>query len=103
MPVKRTPILDIAQKFDLTVKRTIKAMEKGGYHVAVNHEGGYVEDFPYGHPYIIEIMTSSTSGGDQKKGTTVPMAFGDAVLGKLHNGPGINYRQVWARMVSQLM
>jgi len=36
-------------------------MEKGGYHVAVNHEGGYVEDFPYGHPYIIEIMTSSTS------------------------------------------
>jgi len=31
------------------------------------------------------------------------MAFEDAVLGKPHQGPGINYRQVWARMVSQLV
>ena len=32
------------------------------------------------------------------------MAFEDAILrGSDHNGPGINYRQVWARMVSQLI
>lgn len=103
MPLKRTSILDVAQKLGITVKRTINALERGGYHVAVDHEGGYVEYFPYGHPYIIEIMTSSTSGGNQRKRTTVPMAFEDAVLGRTHTGPGINYRQVWARMVSQLI
>jgi hypothetical protein len=32
------------------------------------------------------------------------MAFEDAIKkGSEHNGPGINYRQVWARMVSQLI
>lgn len=32
------------------------------------------------------------------------MAFEDAILkGHDHMGPGINYRQVWARMVSQLI
>lgn len=103
MPVKRASLLDVAQKLDLTVKQTMNTMKKGGYHVTVDHEGGYVEDFPYDHPYIIEIMTSSTSGGNQRKRTTIPMAFEDAVLNRSHTGPGINYRQVWARMVSQLI
>ncbi len=48
-------------------------------------------------------MTSSTSGGNKRKRTTIPMAFEDAMLGKMHAGPGINYRQVWARMVSQFI
>ena len=49
-------------------------------------------------------MTSSTSGGNKKKRTQIGMAFKDALLkGDDHEGPGINYRQVWARMVSQLI
>jgi hypothetical protein len=56
-----------------------------------------------GNPLILEIMTASTSGGDQRKRTTIPLAFEDAILGQPHVSPGINYRQVWARMASQLI
>lgn len=65
----------------------------------------YVEDFPHGDPLVVEIMTSSTSGGNKSKRTTVAQAFEDAILGGVdaHVAPGINYRQVWARMVSQLI
>jgi hypothetical protein len=59
--------------------------------------------FPSGPPIIVEIMTSSTSGGNKKDRSTIANAFEDAVLGKDHSAPGINYRQVWARMVSQLI
>jgi hypothetical protein len=58
---------------------------------------------PYGYPTIVEIMTSSTSGGNKRKRTTISAAFEDAILREPHTGPGINYRQVWARMVSQLI
>ncbi|MDQ3507193.1 MAG: hypothetical protein M3494_04135 [Actinomycetota bacterium] len=65
----------------------------------------YVDDFPQGDPLVVEIMTSSTSGGNKRKRTTVPQAFEDAVLKGIegHTAPSINYRQVWARMVSQLI
>lgn len=63
----------------------------------------FVEDFPIGTPSIIEIMTSSTSGGNRDVRSTIPLAFEDAILGRQHSAPGINYRQVWARMVSQLL
>lgn len=62
-----------------------------------------VENFPLGTPSIIEIMTSSTSGGNKKTRSAIPMAFMDAMLGISHRAPGINFRQVWARMVSQLI
>lgn len=74
-----------------------------GYAISRNNGVEYVEDFPVDEPCIIEIMTSSTSGGNKNKRTTIPQAFEDAVLGKHHNAPGINKRQVWARMVSQLI
>jgi hypothetical protein len=48
-------------------------------------------------------MTSSTSGGNEKKRTRISHAFEDAILGKPHNAPSINKRQVWARMASQLI
>ncbi|MGH3087999.1 MAG: hypothetical protein ACRDSJ_11860 [Rubrobacteraceae bacterium] len=65
----------------------------------------HVEDFPQGEPLVVEIMTSSTSSGNKRNRTTIPQAFEDAILNGVagHNGPGINYRQVWARMVSQLI
>ena len=79
------------------------AVESSGYSMTRRKGIDFVDDFPSGSPLIVEVMTSSTSGGNKTKRTTIPMAFEDAVLGKPHQGPGINYRQVWARMVSQLV
>lgn len=62
-----------------------------------------VEDFPIGIPYIVEVMTSSTSGGNKRIRSCIPQAFEDCILGKKHIAPGINYRQVWARMASQMI
>lgn len=78
-------------------------IEAAGYTLAKKGSQDFVEDFPKGPPTIVEIMTCSTSGGNKDKRTTIPMAFEDAILGKEHTAPGINYRQVWARMVSQLI
>jgi hypothetical protein len=78
-------------------------LQNAGYSFAQRGIETFVEDFPHGAPSLIEIMTSSTSGGNKKERTTIAMAFEDAILLKEHFAPGINYRQVWARMVSQLI
>lgn len=60
----------------------------------------------YGPPMIVEIMTCSTSGGDRNKGTDIGTAFRKAILANGANSiesPGVNIRQVWARMASQLI
>ena len=80
-----------------------KLFEKAGYSIARRDNLDFVEDFPIGAPHIIEIMTSSTSGGNKLNRTTIPQSFEDAILGKPHTAPNINKRQVWARMVSQLI
>lgn len=73
-------------------------------HECVTRDGKTgIDTFPMGSPIILEIMTSSTSGGNKRNRSTVPMATEDALLGRSHIAPGINYRQVWARMVSQLI
>ena len=73
-------------------------------HTFSRREGEiYIEDFPVGSPVIVEVMTSSTSGGNKKKRSCIPQAFEDCMLGKPHTAPGINYRQVWARMASQMI
>ncbi len=74
-------------------------LRKAGYEI----DNGQVKDFPSGNPLVIEIMTSSTSGGNKVKGTTIAQAFANAILKKEHNAPNINKRQVWARMASQLV
>ena len=51
---------------------------------------------------IIEVMTASTSGSNTVKGTDIRSAFKKAVLGQPHSSPGINKRQVWGRMATQL-
>lgn len=74
--------------------------ERAGYKV----DGGAVRGAPLGPPAVLEIMTSSTSGGDKKKETTIPKAFRNTILsGSPAKGPGVNRRQVWARMASQLI
>ena len=60
----------------------------------------------YGPPIIVEIMTCSTSGGNKAFGTDIQTAFRKALLanqGDTVDCPGINIRQVWARMASQLI
>ena len=47
-------------------------------------------------------MTASTSGSDTEAGTDIASSFRDAILGNEHNCPGINKRQVWGRMATQL-
>jgi hypothetical protein len=53
-------------------------------------------------PYIFEIMTASTSGSDTGNATDIRSAFRNAILSQSHVSPGINKRQVWGRMVTQL-
>lgn len=80
-----------------------KHLRDSGHTFARRNGEIYIEDFPVGTPVIVEVMTSSTSGGNKKKRSCIPQAFEDCMLGKPHLAPGINYRQVWARMASQLI
>ena len=60
-------------------------------------------------PIIVEVMTASTSGGKKRIRTDMQSAFCDAVLyahgvlPELRPSPGVNVRQVWARMASQMI
>jgi len=103
MPLESVSSHQLEQDFDMEWSKIKRMAEKTGYTVARRNGQEYIEDCPSGRPSIIEIMTSSTSGGDQKKRTAIPLAFEDAILGKTHKAPGINYRQVWARMASQMI
>lgn len=96
-------ISEVAQVLNSTEPKVRKLAESNGYTIAVRDGIYFIEDFPTGMLNIIEIMTSSTSGGNKEKGTTIQQSFVDAIKGMAHESPGINYRQVWARMVSQLI
>ena len=81
-----------------------RVARENGFTLARRDGSLWVDDFPSDPLVIVEIMTSSTSGGNKDKRTQIGMAFEDALLhGDQHEAPGINYRQVWARMVSQLI
>ncbi|MDR1230683.1 MAG: hypothetical protein LBK61_04700 [Spirochaetaceae bacterium] len=102
--IERKKIVDIAALLSFSPEIVKKIAEKNGYTVAYRNAEYWIDDFPTDPLIIIEVMTSSTSGGDKKKRTQIAMACEDAILnGMEHNAPGINYRQVWARMVSQLI
>ena len=63
-------------------------------------------DGSYEAPFLLEVMTCSTSGGNRRKGTDIATAFRKAILAtgsSSINSPGVNIRQVWARMASQLI
>jgi hypothetical protein len=101
---KRKKVSDVASLLVLPPEIVRKIAEKNGYTAIYRNAEYWIDDFPTDPLIIIEIMTSSTSGGDKKKRTQIAMACEDAILkGMEHNAPGINYRQVWARMVSQLI
>jgi hypothetical protein len=94
---------EAAEQVKMTERKLELILIKNGYTLASRKGRKYIEEYPDGQPLVIEVMTSSTSGGNKAKGTTIQQAFRKAVLGQAHDAPGINYRQVWARMVSQLI
>lgn len=102
-PIARTSFGQASEQLGLSATLTRSTLQRAGY--TIERAGGtdFVEEWPIGTPSVIEIMTSSTSGGNKAVRSTIPMAFEDAMLGRNGKAPGINYRQVWARMVSQLI
>lgn len=106
MPVADIPLVELFiedRPQPRTMERLKRDLIKRGFQLSEVQGTLIVHDYPTGIPSIIEIMTSSTSGGNKRNRTQIPQAFEDAMLDREHSGPGINYRQVWARMVSQLL
>jgi hypothetical protein len=102
-PVNKAKLDDLAGNLKLKPENLQKKLTNGRYCFEQRDGTIWILDFPANIPSLIEIMTSSTSGGNKDKRSTVANAFEDAILGKSHTAPSINYRQVWARMVSQLV
>ncbi len=94
---------ELASIYDQPWGKVKRKLERTGYSIVDENTHESVIDVPVGAPSILEIMTSSTSGGNKNKRSTIPLAFEDALLDKPHEAPTINKRQVWARMVSQLI
>lgn len=103
MPLGRASKAEALEATGLKWSVLQKNLRHSGHTFALRNGETYIEDFPIGSPVIIEVMTSSTSGGNKDKRSCIPQAFEDCMLGKHHLAPGINYRQVWARMASQLI
>jgi hypothetical protein len=100
----RKRVSEISDRIGKGERAILSTAESNGYTLAKRSGELWIDDFPMDPVIIVEIMTSSTSGGDKKKRTQISMACEDAIINPAnHNGPGINYRQVWARMVSQLI
>lgn len=102
-PVRPKPLSEVAFQFRFTERKLEADLIRNGYTLASRKGLTYIEEYPDGDPLVIEVMTSSTSGGNKAKGTTIQNAFRKAIMGQQHEAPTINYRQVWARMVSQLI
>ena len=81
----------------------LNSARKGGYlngRVTVDTKLEFLPDLR--SPIIFEVMTASTSGSNREKGTDIASAFTDVIMSRQHEGPGINKRQVWGRMATQL-
>ena len=105
---QRLPIEEIAQSIGSTKEEASSALRKAGYTICRKRGVEYCDDFPSRPLIIVEVMTSSTCGGNKNDRTQISQVFEDTIL-KLNGekvdpaGPSINYRQIWARMVSQLL
>lgn len=95
----------------LSVWSEITLREQGSAGRLFNYRLDYVlrDEAATRPPVIVEVMTCSTSGGNKAMGTDIRTAFKRAVL-FAHTpvrtpvqSPGVNVRQVWARMASQLV
>lgn len=96
---------------EISVWSEVSLSESGESGARFNYRLDYVlrSTTPNAPPIIVEVMTCSTSGGNRAKGTDIQGAFRRAVL-FTHTpvkdpveAPGVNVRQVWARMASQMI
>ena len=67
MPISAVSLEQAIESLGLTEKQTLNILSSNGYEVSNNQ----IADFPTGAPIIVEIMTSSTSGGNKAKRTTI--------------------------------
>lgn len=105
---RRLTLDGVEQVMGLSEKDARKQLDDNGFTIAFRDGKWYCDDFP-SYPFVIvEVMTSSTSGGNKAKRSQIGQLFEDTVYRLAGEqietgGPGINYRQVWARMVSQML
>lgn len=86
------------------LKSLVDAAKQSGYYVKRQRNPASVPLLlpDLTHLYILEVMTASTSGSNTDQETDMRSAFRNAILLGDHASPGINKRQVWGRMVTQL-
>lgn len=105
---KRQSLAAISKDLGIGITKVKKLIVRSG--LTLCHRDGelYCDNFPALPLVIVEVMTSSTCGGNKKDRTQIAQVFEDTIL-RLNGqplepqGPAINYRQVWARMVSQML
>lgn len=104
--LKNIPAGALAQAYGIPDARGISALircARTGKNIETLPDGPVIKTAPcLASPLIIEVMTASTSGSKTSKGTNIAAAFRDLMLGRPYQGPGINKRQVWGRMATQL-
>ena len=96
---------------EVSVWKEVSLREVGAAGRRFNYRLDYVlrSTRPGAAPVIVEVMTCSTSGGKQSRGTDIQGAFRRAVVSAhtavvdVVEAPGVNVRQVWARMASQMI
>lgn len=100
----RMPMSKVMAIMQISETECHRIAERNDFSIVQRNGEEWIDDWPSPPLAIVEVMSSSTSGGNRRKRTQIKMAFEDAMLnGEQHEGPGINYRQVWARMASQLI
>lgn len=92
------------EQTETELKSMVETAKKNGYYQkGVKNAASVPIPLPDTRtPYILEVMTASTSGSDTENKTDMRNAFRNAILYNDHTSPGINKRQVWGRMVTQL-
>lgn len=86
------------------LRELVKLAKKSGYF---QDERQHLADMSINLPdlsnfFILEVMTASTSGSRTENSTDMRSAFRNSLIKSEHTSPGINKRQVWGRMVTQL-
>lgn len=89
---------------DLELQDLVNVAKKSGYYQRGQRNPANVPILlpNLTQPFILEVMTASTSGSNTENATDMRSAFRNAILVNEHTSPSINKRQVWGRMVTQL-
>lgn len=102
-PVADMTVGDVAQRYGLSIDDLSQGLGLRGRGQRQAARSHVIVNVPILDNFIIvEVMTASTSGSDTERGTNISSAFINAIMGRPCPSPGINRRQVWGRMATQL-